>query len=95
MELGAVLPGVAAGAGEADGENLVQWLAVRAQKGAQDHFPGGLGGEGPVVIGPENFVADGEAVVAGDAEDAYGGEGVSGGNGSDGVHRGAPFYRSG
>ena len=87
VEFRAVLAGVAAGAGKADGQHLVNGPAIAVQEGAQDHLPGGLVREGPPVQRAENPVTDGETALPGDTENAHGRESVSGGDSGDGVHR--------
>ena len=65
MELGGVLAGVAVGAGEADGQPLVDDAALIVEHFAEYHFMGRQVGKGAAVGGAENLVAQGKAALAG------------------------------
>ena len=87
MELSAVLPGVAVGAGKPDGKTPVNDAALVIQHFAVDRFSRILGSESFVVHGPEDLVAQRKAPFAADTEDADGRGGLGGGNSGDTVHR--------
>ena len=87
VELGGVLPGVAVAAAEADGQPLVDDGPRLVQHLTEHHLVGGLAGKGFAVPGAEHPVAEGEAAVAGQSDDADGGGGTAGGNGGDDIHK--------
>ncbi len=91
VELGAVLSGKAAGAGEADRQPLVQQAALTVQHLAEDQRPGGLVREGERVGGPEDPAAQGKAPRPGHPDDAHAGDAASGGDGGDDVHQISSF----
>ena len=91
VELGAVLSGKAAGAGEADSQPLVQQAALTVQHLAEDQLPGGLVRKGQGVGGPEDPAAQVKAPRPGHPDDAHAGDAASGGDGGDDVHQISSF----
>ena len=92
MDLGAVLPGVAVGAGEQHRQSDVYDASLPVVEISQHHPPGGLSADGAAVGGGEYDVQDTPGGRAGQPQDADGGGQLRCGDGGNGIGHGSHSF---
>ena len=92
VDLGAVLAGVAVGAGEQHRQSAVYDAPLPVVEIPQHHPPGGLSADGAAVGGGEYDVQDTPGVRAGQTQDADGGGQLRCGDGGNGIGHGSHSF---